>query len=506
MQTVHVRVNDAVTGRPTPVRVRFTGPDGTCYAPFGRLTDFATEMSVDVGGNVLFGSEAHAHIDGTCEVRLPPGRISVALSKGPEYRPLQTTVDLPPGKLALRFEVERLADLRAEGWYSGDSRAHGLTPHAALLEAAAEDVAVVNLLAQEELVFTPGGQRRAIPNILAFSGQKPALEMPGHLVVVNTLNRHPTLGRLLLLNCHRPVYPLTFGGPDGLDDWSLADWCDQCHRKGGLVVGNNFFGHYEGHPHGELLADVILGKVDALQIGDFENPRADTEYGQESVLKDWYGLLQCGFRVPLVGGSGKCDNLDVLGSTRTYARLQPGQEFSYKNWIEAVRAGRTFVTDGPLLSFTVDDLDPGAAVRLRAGGGKVRVRAAARSALPFDRLDVVFSGEVVASAAPGGSPAEATLEAEVPVARSGWLLVRCWGPYDDTMEQWVAAQSSPVYVEVEEHPVRPDPAIVARFSGHLDKMLAWVEREARCDDKQREHLAGIFRDAREILARRLAAC
>jgi hypothetical protein len=32
---------------------------------------------------------------------------------------------------------------------------------------------------------------------------------------------------------------------------------------------------------------------------------------------------------------------------RTYARLQEGEPFSYKAWIEAVRAGRTIVTDAP---------------------------------------------------------------------------------------------------------------------------------------------------------------
>jgi hypothetical protein len=90
MQTVHVRVNDAATGRPTPCRLRITGPDGTYYAPFGRLAEFATNMGVDVGGNVLIEHEAHAYIDGTCEVSLPPGRLTVTVSKGPEYIPLRT--------------------------------------------------------------------------------------------------------------------------------------------------------------------------------------------------------------------------------------------------------------------------------------------------------------------------------------------------------------------------------------------------------------------------------
>ena len=229
-----------------------------------------------------------------------------------------------------------------------------MTPHAALLEAAAEDLAVVDLLAGERLIH---GQT-ALPNILAFSGQQPALERPGCLVVVNTLNQHETLGRLALLNCHRVVYPLAFGGPHRADDWTLADWCDQCHRKGGLVVGHGFFGKSEADSRGEILPNLIVGKIDALLLNSgFEHP-------DNPVLGEWHGLLNGGLRIPLVGGSGKTNNRTVLGRRRTYAHLQPGQELTYKNWTDAIRAGRTVVTNGPLLSFTVNDHAPDAVLDL----------------------------------------------------------------------------------------------------------------------------------------------
>src|SRR5262249_40703464 len=189
MHTVHVRVNDAATGKPTPCRVRFTDAEGRYHAPFGRLAEFATGRNQDVGGNVLVGLKPHAYIDGACEVRLPAGVIHVEIHKGPEYLPQRQEVRLAPGKLALRFTVQRWADLRQEGWSSGDTRCHYLTPHAALLEAGAEDLAVVNLLAEECRVRGPFGREHpAVPNLLAFSGQQPALAADGHLVTVNTHN------------------------------------------------------------------------------------------------------------------------------------------------------------------------------------------------------------------------------------------------------------------------------------------------------------------------------
>src|SRR5205807_8707930 len=104
---------------------------------------------------------------------------------------------------------------------------------------------------------------------------------------------------------------------------------------------------------GEPLADLILGKIDAFEIGFFEVSPFD-------VLADWYTLLQAGLRVPLVGGSGKDGNGVPLGAMRTYARLHSGEGFNYTNWIEAIRPGRTLATNRPPLLFTVDGQDPGA--------------------------------------------------------------------------------------------------------------------------------------------------
>ncbi|HZT78915.1 MAG TPA: hypothetical protein VFA26_01730, partial [Gemmataceae bacterium] len=172
LHTVHVRVTDAATGRPTPVRLRITDAEGNYYAPFGRLTEFATGPNQDVGGNLLWGTRPCAYVDGACEVNLPAGPLRVEIHKGPEYRPLHADVTLGTGQIALRFTVERWANLRAEGWFPGDARCHFLAPHAALLEAQAEDLAVVNLLVTPCEVVDPF-QRvvPALPNLLAFSGQ-----------------------------------------------------------------------------------------------------------------------------------------------------------------------------------------------------------------------------------------------------------------------------------------------------------------------------------------------
>src|SRR4051794_16876157 len=121
MLTVHLRINDAATGKPTPVRVRVTGPDGTHFAPLGRFVEIPLGRNEVVGGQLAIGRERWSYIDGACEIPLPTGvPVRVQATKGPEYRPLDQAVTLGAGQMALRFAVERCADTRADGWVSVD--------------------------------------------------------------------------------------------------------------------------------------------------------------------------------------------------------------------------------------------------------------------------------------------------------------------------------------------------------------------------------------------------
>jgi hypothetical protein len=490
--TVHVRINDAATGQPTPVRISLGDEP-----PLGRTWNFATASGVEVGGHLFLGENFFFYIDGTCEAELESGELTVEVSKGPEYTPLRTVLRLAPGQISLRLAIERWTNLRVQGWYSGDTQVLCMDPFAALLEGAAEDLAVVNILAHER-VSSLHRPDTWVPNILSFSGQSPALERPGHLVAVNTLNTHPILGAVTLLNCHRPIYPLKLGDGERLGRWSFADLCDQCHRKKtGLAVWSDTQTLCIGYEfprkrlQSELLADLILGKVDAFEI-NYLNLRR---------LTDWYRLLSAGLRVPLVGGSGKDSNIVLMGCVRTYARLTEGQEFNYCKWIEAIRAGRTFVTNGPLLNLSVAGEGPGSVLQV-AADQRLALHAEAASAAPFDRLELLVNGDVVASATPAVGGLSASVDAEWVVEGSAWIAARCYGPRKLADGQRVFAQSSPAYLEVAGRPFRPAASVIKSLAGHLKKVADWAREEARCDNERyRENLVSVFTSARERLLR-----
>ncbi len=465
MLAIHLRVNDAATAKPTPVRLRITGPDGTFYAPFGRFADFPTGRNDDVGGHLLVGREKWCIIDGSCEVPLPAGvPLRVQAAKGPEYRPLDETVTLGPGKMALRFAIDRWSDLRTDGWYAGDSRCHFLSPHAALLEAAAEDLDVVNLLARvQPLPSLDRTPYPTAPQLIAFSGQAPALEAHGRMAAVNTLNAHPSLGKVGLLYSHRPVYPLTFGGEE-TDDWSLCDWCDQCHRKGGLTVWVEAFKSGGGLTGGEALVAAILGKIDAIEL--------DAEPRRQPLLPWVYRLWDAGLRMPLVGGSGKDSNRTPLGAVRTYARIG-GEPLSYKAWVEAVRGARSFVTSGPLLSFSFE-------------GGLAK--ASARSLVPFDRLDIIGNGGAIASTSSEFDDETRCYRAELETAFAGpgWVTARCHSASGASAHAQPAAVGEPLRT----------PETIAALKALVDETRDWIETTGRFEIvKRKQHLLDLCREA-----------
>lgn len=482
--SVHLRISDAESGKPTPVRLRIAGSEGELLVPQGRSGDFPLGRNEAVGAHVYLGRQKYVYIDGSCEVVLPVGvPLRIEVSKGLEFEPIETTVTIAPGQLSLRLTIKRWTDSTTAGWLSADTRCHFLPPHTALLEAAAEDLSIVHLLATEhDSPSNDGHLYRTVPNITAFSGQRPIVECERHAVAVNTFNTHPALGRIGLLNSHRPVYPLSFGSIDRDDDWSLCDWCDQCHRKGGLVIWSDAFRPLSGLPGGEALIALILGKIDALEIDALERT--------QPFVPLWYRILEAGIDIPLVGGSGKDSNRIALGSMRTYTSI-PGQERGLAQWVDRTRRGASFVTNGPLIDFQINGRTPGDNFTLSNGNADVAIRAQARSIVPFDRLEIVANGDIIEEMSPSGSPLSATIEMNTRLPRGGWVAARCRGNDKSALYPHLAvlAHSSPVYITIEGKRRRIDATALQAVRQWLEQTREWIETQGRFTrERSRIHL------------------
>jgi hypothetical protein len=433
---VHVTVLDDETGKPFPCRVHFRSPSGVPYQPHGHHDHVNSDLGtwhIDVGGDLRLGRLTYAYIDGTCQGWLPRGDVIVDVARGFEYEPLREVVRIEPGQRELTLRLKRWTSMNADGWYSGDSHVHFLSSQGSLLEQQGEDLNVVNLLqSQWGSLFT---------NTEDFTGVPVSAGEGRYVTWVGQENRQPFFGHMVLWGLKEPVMPWCTDGPNEaeLGAWqetTLSNWADRCHEQGGTVVIPHF-----PMPNGEPAVLIATERADAIEM-IVQRPSFHAEY---------YGYLNAGYRIPLVGGTDKMSSEVPVGLYRTYANL--GDEaFSYDAWTRAVRAGKTFLSGGPILRFAVEGAGSGDTVRL-TGPGTMNVTAVAESIFPIGGLELVCNGEVVA--ATEGSPTARRLELheDIPVAEDSWLAARCGGPgywdgpsHREPWERRIFAHTSPVYV------------------------------------------------------------
>jgi hypothetical protein len=197
----------------------------------------------------------------------------------------------------------------------------------------------------------------------------------------------------------------------------------------------------------------------------------------------WYGLLNCGIRLAATAGSdtfmNSCDNDEFSNppaGVRAFVRTNA--PLSTESWCAGVRAGRTFVTNGPMLALEVTHSGAvhtlGDEIAARPGD-IVRVEAEAGSIVPMTAMELLINGQVVESATSADGVRRASLAYEFPAVSSCWIALRVTGPKDDrVMDDYVFAHTSPVYVTVDAAPRRsPDDADY--FVEWIDRFVAQVE-------------------------------
>jgi hypothetical protein len=302
---------------------------------------------------------------------------------------------------------------------------------------------------------------------------------------------------------------------------TMSDWADACHAQGGTVI----IPHLPS-PNGEPAALIATGRADAVEMLR-HGPYMHGEY---------YRYLNCGYRLPLVGGTDKMSSDVPVGLYRTYVYIPEDQEFNYANWCKNVAQGRTFLSGGPMIHLSVEGRPIGDTLQI-SGPGTVEVEAWAESILPIHTLQIVQQGRVVASTeesngaqrraqrAPASGPRRLALKAKINVTGHTWLAARCGGPdyttvnHHDGWQRGLFAHTSPIYIAcggewwlfdreaaqymltlldgnltyIRETAVLPKPGAVTHHHGEADH-LAYLERpflEAQAAIHARMHGLGI---------------
>lgn len=436
--TSRVTIETRLRGRAEPLAARLAVVDRDGHPA---IPDEGQARFDSQNGIVYFYSEGRI----TLEMLLGEGRVTAThgLAAPPVSARGPGTAD---GIVAL--ELNPLWNAQAEGWYSGDHHWHlnyggpyRLVPEdvLSLLQAEGLDVAtpqVANLHTRfSDASLWSYRRLSAGPPLMAF-----AQEVRSHF-----------LGHLGLVGASTLYWPW-YWGPGypvyGADDRSNAEALAHARREGGLGLYVHPLGSRDPFPANEppsglplaLVPDAVLGDLDALEVACLWSDELGTSDA-------WYRLLNLGLPVAPTGGTDAMPNLYrmmAVGATRVYAKLDGPLDMT--RYLAAVRAGRSFVTNAPLVRFTVRGVAPGGVVAASAGSAAEWEMAVA-SAIPVEKAEIVVNGEVVWSDAGLAAPGEKICRGRTKAPRGGWIAARVHGGATSwpAMDSYPFAHTAPVW-------------------------------------------------------------
>lgn len=420
-----------------PVRLSITDRNNHPIIP-----DFGQPRFDGQNGQVFFYSP------GVITLEIPAGEVRVLATHGIGSAAATVTRKTSAGETET-IDLEIPAPLwnpASEGWYSADLHSHLnyggpylLTPEDIMLDMRAEalDLATPQL-ANLHTRFIDSewwNWRRAGSPMIVFA-QEVRSHFLGHVAVV---------GADSLYNpwYYGPGYPVY----DNLDlPNSVA--LQFARNQGGInsyvhpVSGRDPFPQ-NAAPNGlplELVPDAVLGDVDTLEIACLWSDELGTSQA-------WYRLLNLGIPIAPSAGSDTMHNFYrtmAIGSTRIYAK--PERAMNLPNYLEAVREGRSFVTNGPMIKFNVNGAETGGVVTA-APNQAVEWKLDAWSSLPVEKVEILVNGQVAWSGKGMDASGHKTFSGRINAPQGGWIAARIYGgaARPPMMDSYPFAHTAPIW-------------------------------------------------------------
>jgi hypothetical protein len=454
--------------------------------------------------------ERHFIAAGKFEISLPPGQYKLQVERGPEYRAVAREIEIAAGATHQeKIELERWINMNARGWFSGDLHNHRPWREMPML-LLAEDLNLAPTLTQwvweSDLNATapPASEAGSAVHVVdathAFSVYDTEIERlkdgPGAVDLVGL--RSPLAFRGYLVSPPNTVFAQEARQQGGYVDAEKITWRDVAElvALGDVDFGGLVYNHF--NRHGVETETAPWGMIPK------ENPEYETPAGMARwAMSIYYRFLNCGFRLGASAGSASGVKPSPLGFERVYVHLTGG--FSYAEWFRALKRGRSFATNGPMLFLTVNGGEPGDTIRVPDPGGasqskvrKLQVHVEASSAGPLEGVQVVWKGRVVKSASPGEDPTRGVADCELDANETGWVAARA---FEKPAASIRFAHTSPVYVQVGNgRGIVPEDA---KF------FLDWIDREVKFykgysgfrSEQDREAMLEMYRKARAVYAR-----
>jgi hypothetical protein len=438
-------------GKPLPSRIHLAGSDGKPIR----------------AGNLPFFRD-HFVCDGQATVDLPAGPVSYEIERGPEYIPVRGRIEVRDDQ-ANRIEgkLSRIVEMSKHGWWSGETHIHRPVKDVELLMLA-EDLHIGPVmtwwnnqnqwsnqpLPEDTLVRfdanryydVMGGEDEREGGALLF------FRLPKPLNISNSSREYPSPVKFIeaasaqrgaWVDIEKPFW------------WDVPIWLAS-GKVNSIGLANNHMNR------SGMLENEAWGRP--RDTNRLAAPRGNGWWTQ----KIYYHILNCGLRIPPSAGSASGVLPNPVGYNRVYVYC--GDTLTWDKWWEGLGAGRSFVSNGPLLIAKVADQFPGHIFQSAARKSQdLPIKVQFWSKDPVKQIEVIRDGRVERTVAVDAKNTEQNL-GTIHFDRSGWFLIRAVA---DESKTFRFASTAPYYVEFGDSKQR-----ISRESARF--FLDWAkERKAR---------------------------
>ncbi len=461
-----ITTTQRATGETIPARIHLADPDG---------------KPVKAANNLPFWND-HFSSPGTAVFSAAPGKYSVTVERGPEWSSESATVEIAAGQTATNLQValKRLVNLTAEGWWAGEMHIHRPIDQVELLMRA-EDLHFGQLLSWWNAANPWTNNPLPSPVLKQFDGNRFVHQLGGE--------DERDGGALLFFGLDRPIditagkqhFPSSLGYAKEAKAagawidiekpfwWDVPMWI--AHGIGDSIgIANNHMYRTGVYPNEAWGRPRDLAK--------YPGARGNGYWTQEI----YYHLLNAGIRIPPSAGAASGVLPNPVGYNRVYAQFDG--EPTMAKWLASVKAGRVFVSNGPLLRVKANGQLPGHVFKSATGSLELTIEGQLDSRDPIERVELVRNGRAE----------EIKLAAKVTLTESGWFLVRAITPLTNTFR---FASTAPFYVELQGAKQSPKQRESAEFFVKwCDERLATLNTNAQINAEQRAQVVKPWLEAR----------
>jgi len=376
------------------------------------------------------------------QVDVTPGEYWLVASKGPEFDLHKSKLTISGDNARFTIDLERRNTLPS--WYSGDGHVHMLRDHpdrnqAIANIADAEDINLFNLLQM-------GNLRSEYFNQYAFGKEGRFSKKSSHLVSGVENPRTAVRGHSISHNISKSLY----------NQSEYFDYYEQLkgYQEQGGITGYAHVDQGWYNEHRGLALDVALGVVDFVEVMQQGHIKTDI----------WYDFLNMGVKLAPMAGSDY-PYIDSPGSVRIYAK--PMGEFSVDGWYDAVKRGRSFVTNGPMVAFSVNGAEPGSELSFNEPT-VIKVKADIKLLPTFDQLDraqLIVNGKAVKSFEPD-EHGKISFTTDLMIESGAWIAILAKG------KQYALAHTGAVYINYQDkgHGLADKKLLANKMLGYLDQL------------------------------------